>query len=62
MPGTCRNLPEESREGERLRKSVFAEDLADLSTAQGTIRFKPDHPLPEPLVRRIVAARLAELA
>lgn len=40
----------------------FAGDLAGFSTAKGTIRFTPEAPLPDTLVRRIVAARLAELA
>ena len=40
----------------------FADRLGDFSTAKGTIRFRPDHPLPAPLVAELVAARLAELA
>jgi uncharacterized protein YdhG (YjbR/CyaY superfamily) len=39
----------------------FADELAGLDTSKGTIRFKPGAPLPEELVRRIVAARVAEI-
>jgi len=39
----------------------FADRLKGFSTAKGTIRFTPEHPLPAPLVAEIVAARLAEL-
>lgn len=35
-------------------------ELRGYATAKGTIRFKPEHPLPEDLVRRIVKARVAE--
>ena len=40
----------------------FADELAGLDTSKGTIRFKPGAPLPEELVRRIVAARIAEVS
>lgn len=30
-------------------------------TAKGTVRFTPDHPLPQVLVAEMVAARLAEI-
>lgn len=40
----------------------FAEALTEFDTSKGTIRFQPDHPLPEVLVRRLVEARLAENA
>lgn len=33
---------------------AFAEELAGFSTSKGTIRFQPDGPLPDDLVRRIV--------
>lgn len=33
---------------------AFAEDLAGFSTSKGTIRFQPNAPLPDDLVRRIV--------
>jgi uncharacterized protein YdhG (YjbR/CyaY superfamily) len=41
---------------------AFREELAPFSTSKGTIRFQPVSPLPEDLLRRIVAARLADLA
>ncbi len=31
------------------------------ATTKGTLQFTPDHPLPAPLVARLVAVRLAEL-
>jgi uncharacterized protein YdhG (YjbR/CyaY superfamily) len=37
----------------------FENELKDYDTAKGTIRFQPDHPLPAPLVRKIVRARIA---
>ena len=39
----------------------FADRLAGFSTAKGTVRFTPDHPLPGALVADMVAARLAEI-
>ena len=39
----------------------FAGQLGDFSIAQGTVRFTPDHPLPEALVAEMVAARLDEI-
>lgn len=39
---------------------AMAAELADRDTSKGTIRFRPDEPLPAALVRRIVKARLAE--
>lgn len=33
----------------------FAAELTDFSTSKGTIRFQPDRPVPEPLLRRIIA-------
>lgn len=35
--------------------------LAGYDTSKGTIRFQPDHPLPEVLVRSLVRARIGEL-
>lgn len=37
-------------------------DLRGWRTSKGTVQFTPDRPLPEALVRRIIAARLAEIA
>ena len=37
-----------------------AEELRGYDTSKGTIRFQPDQPLPEALVRMLVAARIAE--
>lgn len=39
-----------------------AAELAEYDTSPGTIRFQPERPLPEALVRAIVTARLAENA
>lgn len=38
----------------------FSEALHGYKTSKGTIRFSPDEPLPEALVRAIVRARVAE--
>ena len=38
----------------------FRDELKDFSLAKSTIRFTPDHPIPQDLVGRIVRARLAE--
>jgi uncharacterized protein YdhG (YjbR/CyaY superfamily) len=33
----------------------FLPELAGFSTSKGTIRFQPDAPIPDPLLRRIIA-------
>ena len=38
------------------------DELAPFRASKGTLHFTADHPLPEAVVRRIVAARLAENA
>ena len=40
----------------------FADELEAFETSKGTIRFQPDHPLPTPLVRKIVKAAVARNA
>ncbi len=37
-------------------------ELQGWRTSKGTIQFTPDRPLPDALVRRIIAARLTEIA
>ena len=41
---------------------TLGDELQGLRTSKGTIQFAPDEPLSEDLVRRIVAARIAENA
>jgi uncharacterized protein YdhG (YjbR/CyaY superfamily) len=40
---------------------AHAAELAAYSTSKGTIRFTPERPLPDSLVRAIVTERVAEL-
>jgi uncharacterized protein YdhG (YjbR/CyaY superfamily) len=40
---------------------AVSDDLPGFSLSKGTIRFTPDHPVPDDIVERIVALRLAEL-
>jgi uncharacterized protein YdhG (YjbR/CyaY superfamily) len=37
------------------------EELAGFATAKGTLRFTPEHPLPNDLVERIVRERMAQI-
>lgn len=39
---------------------ALAAELDGLDTSKGTVRFTPDKPIPDALVTRLVAARLAE--
>lgn len=36
-------------------------ELKDFDTSKGTVRFQPDRPLPPGLVRKLVAARVADV-
>lgn len=38
----------------------FQKELKSFETSKGTIRFTPDKPLPMPLVKTIIKARIAE--
>ena len=42
--------------------AVCKADLREFKTSKGTIRFTPDHPLPAALVRKLVRARIREMA
>jgi uncharacterized protein YdhG (YjbR/CyaY superfamily) len=41
---------------------LFADELEGYDTSKGTIRFTPDKPLPETLVRRLVEMKVAKNA
>jgi uncharacterized protein YdhG (YjbR/CyaY superfamily) len=38
----------------------FAKELKGFSTNKGTIRFSPEEPLPDGLIKKIVRARVKE--
>jgi uncharacterized protein YdhG (YjbR/CyaY superfamily) len=38
----------------------FRNDLKDFQISKGTVRFSPDNPIPTPLVKKLVKARMAE--
>ncbi len=40
----------------------FATELAPWKTTPGAVQFTPENPLPDDLIRRLVRARLAEIA
>jgi uncharacterized protein YdhG (YjbR/CyaY superfamily) len=39
---------------------LFADELREYDTSKGTIRFTPDKPLPEVIVRRLVEMKVAK--
>ena len=41
---------------------ALGEKLAAFETSKGTVRFTPDRPLPEPLVRAVLKCRASELS
>ena len=41
--------------------AALADELADYETTKGSVKFPVDAPLPEPVLRALVEARLAEL-
>jgi uncharacterized protein YdhG (YjbR/CyaY superfamily) len=41
--------------------TALKEDLKDLDISKGTIRFNPDRPFPEALIRKLTEVRLAEI-
>ena len=48
--------------GTVLDRPELADRLAGYDLAKGTVRFAVDRPLPKPLVRAVIAARLAEVS
>jgi uncharacterized protein YdhG (YjbR/CyaY superfamily) len=40
---------------------AFASALTGFRVSTGSVQFTPDHPIPEELVRRLVAARIVEV-
>jgi uncharacterized protein YdhG (YjbR/CyaY superfamily) len=47
--------------GHLSRLTEFAKDIAPFASGKGTLRFDPKRPLPAPLVRRLVRARVREI-
>jgi uncharacterized protein YdhG (YjbR/CyaY superfamily) len=41
--------------------SKFKEELKDFRVSKGTIHFPVDEPLPPPLLKKMVKARIAEM-
>ena len=44
-----------------LVPDAYKEELKQYHTSKGTIRFSPDKPLPETLVKKLVKTRMAEI-
>jgi uncharacterized protein YdhG (YjbR/CyaY superfamily) len=42
-------------------QASFAGELAGFESSKGTIRFQPDKPIPEDLIRKLLRARISEL-
>ncbi len=42
--------------------AAHQDELKTYSTSKGTVRFQPEKPLPAALVRKLVKARIAEIA
>ena len=40
---------------------TLGDELAGFATAKGTLRFTPEHPLPDDIVKRIVRERVAQI-
>ncbi len=40
---------------------ALGDELAGFATAKGTLRFTPEHPLPDDIVKRIVRERMAQI-
>ena len=41
--------------------SKFEDELKGFHTSKGTLQFAPDNPLPAPLLKKIIKARIAEI-